>query len=263
MSATTERRGGYRDGNSTADRALTILLMFSDERRQISANDIAEHLNVSRSTAYRYAQTLVNSEFLTEDPGSGFMLGPKVMELARIARHSHGLSDITLPIMRTLAAEFRDTVLLTRRVGPAILCTEREEWPGQYIRLSYERGSRLPLNAGASAYILLAWLPEDLVRTLLAAEELRTYTANTLTDHDAIIERLRQIRADGYCIARGEVDRDVIGIAAPIFDASGDVHAGLSMVTLGSRLSKTDIDTTRDRLVDAARQVTELSVAFS
>jgi DNA-binding IclR family transcriptional regulator len=263
MSANTERRGGYRDGNSTADRALTILMMFSDERRQISANDIAEHLNASRSTAYRYAQTLVNSEFLTEDPGSGFMLGPKVMELARIARHSHGMSDIALPIMRTLAAEFRDTVLLTRRVGPAILCTEREEWPGQYIRLSYERGSRLPLNAGASAYILLAWMPEDLVRTLLAAEDLRTYTPNSLTNHDAIIDRLRQIRADGYCIAQGEVDPDVIGIAAPIFDASGDVHAGLSMVTLATRLSKRDIETTRRRLVDAAQQVTDLFVAFS
>lgn len=263
MSATTERRGGYRDGNSTADRALTILLMFSDDRRQISAYDIADHLNVSRSTAYRYAQTLVNSEFLTEDPGSGFLLGPKIMELARIARRSYGLSDIALPIMRSLAAEFRDTVLLTRRVGPAILCTEREEWPGQYIRLSYERGSRLPLNAGASAYILLAWMPEDLVRTLLAAEDLRKYTPNSLTDPDAIIGRLQQIRADGYCIARGEVDPDVIGIAAPIFDAGGDVCAGLSMVTLASRLTDSDIDATQQRLVEAAHQITTLSRSFT
>ncbi len=104
---------------------------------------------------------------------------------------------------------------------------------------------------------------EDLVRTLLAAEDLRTYTPNSLTDHDAIIERLRQIRADGYCIARGEVDPDVIGIAAPIFGASGDVRAGLSMVALATRLSESDIDTTRKRLVDAARQATEVSFAFS
>ncbi|MFV4914284.1 IclR family transcriptional regulator [Microbacterium lacticum] len=263
MSLATDRKGGYRDGNSTADRALTILLMFSDQRSQISANDVADHLGVSRSTAYRYAQTLVNLEFLVEDPGNGFRLGSKVMELARIARRSYGLSDMALPIMRELSAEFRETVLLTRRVGPAILCVEREEWPGQYIRLSYERGSRLSLNAGASAYILLAWLPESLVRNLLGAEELRSYTSKSLTEPDAILERLRQIRSDGYCVAQGEVDPDAIGIAAPVFDGAGDVCAGLSMVTLRSRLPDAALTSATARLVAGAQQLTELVSSFS
>lgn len=256
MTVATERRGAYRDGNSTADRALTILQMFSEQQDRVSANDIAEHLGVSRSTAYRYAQSLVRSEFLVEESGTGFRLGPKVMELARVARRSYGLSDMAIPIMRQLAAKHKETVLLTRRVGTGILCLEREEWPGQYVRLSYERGTRLSLNAGASALVLLAWLPEDYVREILSGVELYAYTENTLTKPDSILERLAQIRVDGYCIAYGEVDPDVLGIAAPVFDNQGDVSAALSLVTLRTRLTPEAIKTTTRSLVTSAADLT-------
>lgn len=250
-----ERRSGYREGNSTADRALTILQMFSESRTRISATEVAEHLGVSRSTAYRYAQTLVRSEFIVEESGSGFRLGPKVMELARIARRSYGLSDMATPVMRQIAAEFHETVLLTRRMGSIIVCVEREEWPGQYVRLSYERGSRLSLNAGASAWILLAWLPEEYVRQLIDTQALHTYTPNTLTTADEIITRLAQIRSDGYSVAQGEVDADAAAIAAPIFDAQGEVVAGLSLVTLRSRMTPERLDEVVTKLVSSAAQL--------
>ncbi|WP_271985628.1 IclR family transcriptional regulator [Pseudoclavibacter terrae] len=254
---TNERRGSYRDGNSTADRALTILQMFTETRDRVSATEMAEHLGVSRSTSYRYAQTLISSEFLVEEPGSGFRLGPKIMELARIARRGHGLSDIAVPVMRDLAGELRETVLLTKRIGTTILCLEREEWPGLIVRLSYERGSRLSLNAGASALVLLAWLPEDEVRSLLDAEELHAYTAKTLTETDEIIERLRQIKEDGYIVARGEVDPQVMGLAVPIFDAAGRVTAALSVVTLEARIPESHQSALIDKLRTRADSLTE------
>lgn len=63
---------GYRERNSTADRALIILGMFTDDRLQISANDVAEALGSARSTAYRYLQTLVGASFLEEAPNGAF-----------------------------------------------------------------------------------------------------------------------------------------------------------------------------------------------
>lgn len=108
---------------------------------------------------------------------------------------------------------------------------------GHYLRLSYERGSRLSLNAGASALVLLAWLPEDHVRKIIAGVDLHRYTENTLADPDLIVERLKSIRADGFCVAYGQVDPDVLGIAVPIFGSEGDVCATLSLVTLRSRLT--------------------------
>src|SRR5580692_10931732 len=79
---------GYRERNSTADRALNVLQMFSDDRAEISAVEVAENLGVARSTAYRYLQTLVQSQFLDETGRGTFRLGMRILSsrgsLARV-----------------------------------------------------------------------------------------------------------------------------------------------------------------------------------
>jgi DNA-binding IclR family transcriptional regulator len=248
---------GYRERNSTADRALTLLQMFRDDHLELSATEVAEHLGVARSTAYRYLQTLVQSQFLSEDGRGGFRLGMKILELARLTRRGYGLAQIGVPAMRELAHEFHQTVLLTKQMGNAIICLEREESPEQYVRLSYERGTVMSLNAGASALVLLAWLPEAQVRDLLATVSLKQFTSSTLTDPDAIVERLRTIRTDGYALTSGEVDEAAMGIAAPIFRPDGGVLAAISVVLIESRVLKKEIARIVDGVVQSAANLTQ------
>jgi DNA-binding IclR family transcriptional regulator len=232
------RASGYRDRNSTADRALNILGMFSDERLTVSAVDVAAELGCATSTAYRYVQTLVSTSFLEEAPGGGFRLGLRVMELARLARRGYGLIDVALPVMQRLAADVGETTLLTRRIDDVVLCVERCGGADQLMRLSYERGTRVPINAGASALALLAWLPEDEIRELLGRSQLRSFTKNTLTDVDDLVKRLQTIRGDGYSVTLAEVDEDAVGVAAPVFDETGNVLAALSIVASRRRVNR-------------------------
>lgn len=248
---------GYRERNSTSDRTLIILGMFDDERLQISAIDVANALGAARSTAYRYLQTLVATSFLEEAPGGGFRLGIRVLELARLARRSYGLSDTAIPIMREIAGELNETVLLTRRVDGVVVCIERVEGSGQLIRLSYERGSRLPINAGASALALLAWMPETEARGLFAAQPLQRFTDNTLTDVDDLIARLKEIRMAGYSVTHAEVDPDAMGVAAPVFDETGVVTAALSVVSIHRRLSAERLETLTASVRRGAQELTK------
>jgi DNA-binding IclR family transcriptional regulator len=230
------RTSGYRERNSTADRALDILGMFADDRPVISGTEVAERLGTSRSTAYRYLQSLVAGRFLEEAPGGGFRLGLRVLELARLARRTYGLSDVALPVMQRLAARTQESVLLTRRVGDLVVCLDRAESVVHTVRISYERGSALPVNAGAAALALLAWADPAETRTMLERVELRSFTPGTLTDVDALMTRLAEIRELGYSVTRGEVDNDVLGIAAPIRDDTGAVVAAVSVAAVASRV---------------------------
>lgn len=248
---------GYRERNSTADRALNVLQMFADDRAEISAVDVAETLGVARSTAYRYLQTLVQAQFLAETGRGAFRLGLRVFELARIARRGYGLADLCVPAMRDLAEQFQQTVLLTKQMGTAVVCLEREESRTQYVRLSYERGSILSLNAGASALVLLAWTPEATVRGLFGHLSLQTFTAKTLTDPDAIMARLAEIRERGYSVSDGEVDPTAMGIAAPIFRPDGEVLAAISIVLIRSLVSSAQIDRIIEAVTEAARTLSE------
>ncbi|MFG2592309.1 IclR family transcriptional regulator [Streptomyces sp. NPDC048438] len=244
--------GQYRERNSTADRALDILGLFSENKLSVSGQEVATALGTARSTAYRYLQSLVGSGFLEENPAGGFRLGMRVLELSRLARRGYGMSEIAVPVMGRLCAEVGETVLLTRRAGGAAICVERCE-AEHPVRISYERGSVLPANAGASALALLAWLPEQQCRDLLAAQRLERFTARTITDIDALVDRLVQIRKVGHCVSRGELDSDILGIAAPVHGSSGDVVAAVSVAALEHRVP----DRRLDEVVAAVRRAAD------
>ncbi|WP_067479119.1 IclR family transcriptional regulator [Actinomadura hibisca] len=233
---------GYRERNSTADRALEILLLFDDDRTVATGTDIADHLGVARSTAYRYLQSLVASGFIEEQPPAGYRLGPRVFELARLARKGLGLSEIARPLMRELAAEVGETVLLTRRTGGTVVCLEREE-ADHPVRLSYERGHVLPINAGAAALVLLAYAPPQEIAAALGRERLPRFTGATVTDAAELYERLESIKADGLAVSRGELDPDVLGVAAPIRGARGEVVAAVSVAALSHRVPVSRVPT--------------------
>ncbi|MGK5531011.1 IclR family transcriptional regulator [Streptomyces sp. URMC 129] len=261
MSGATARYSGtnqgYRGRNSTADRALDILLLFADDRPVLTATEVAAHLGVARSTTYRYLQSLTVGGFLTEneDGAPGFRLGPRVLDLARLARKGVGLSAPARPVMRDLVRRTGHPVLLTRRAGPDIVCLEREE-AGHTLRLSYERGQVLPVNAGAAALVLLAWAPAGELDALLAGP-LPRFTGATLTDPGELRERLAGIREQGHAVGRGELDPDVIGVAAPVRGEEGRVVAALSVAALAHRVPDEELPGFVTAVREAAAELSE------
>lgn len=254
----TPKSSAYRERNSTADKALDILGLFTPERLTVSAAEVAKELSVARSTAYRYLLTLGSAGYLEENPSGGFRLGLKVFELARLARASYGLTQLALPPMHVLAQGTEETVLLTRRSGNRVVCLEKEEPTDHRMRVSYERGSAMPLNAGASAWVLLAWEDPESVARLLAENRLEKFTDSTVVNANKVQDRLADIRTQGYAISRGELDPDAIGIAAPIWDDQNRVVAGLSVVAAARRVPESRVQELVEDLRKCADQISDL-----
>jgi len=252
----TEAGASTTGRNSTADRAIDVLFLFDAQNPVLSAGDIAERLGMSRSTTYRYLQSLRASNLLEEDAArGGFRLGPRIFELARIAREGLGLSEIALPVMRDLARDVDETVLLTRRSGNMAVCVERVEI-SRPIRLSYERGHLLPLHAGAPAKVLLAY-EEDADRGLDALAPFERFTETTITDPDELRRELAQIRDRGFALSNGERDVGVRGVGAPVFGPDGRITAGISVGCLAFETTEDDLPAVIDAVMAAARRVTD------
>ncbi|GAA2636025.1 IclR family transcriptional regulator [Actinomadura fulvescens] len=249
------RSSGYRERNSTADRALDILQLFDDSRLVVTGQDVADQLGVARSTAYRYLQSLVSSGFIEEQRPAGYRLGPRVFELARLARKGIGLSEIARPVMRELVETVGEAVLLTRRAGATVVCLEREE-TDHPVRLSYERGHVLPINAGAAALVLLAWASDAEITDVIEQSGLPRFTGATVTDANVLRERLATIKAEGVAVTRGELDADVLGIAAPIRDSGDAVVAAVSIAALSHRVPDERVDEVADAVRAAATEIT-------
>jgi DNA-binding IclR family transcriptional regulator len=237
MERMAQNSGPASGRNTTADRAIDVLLLFDDDAPVLSAGEVAERLDMSRSTTYRYLQSLRSYDLLEEDEiRGGFRLGPRVHELARVARKGLGLSEIALPIMQALCNRVGEAVLLTRRFGDRVVCVERVEGSSP-TRLSYERGHVLPVHAGASAKVLLAFAQPEDIDKVLATATLERFTESTVTDADELRRQLAKIRELGYSVSDGEIDLGVRGVAAPILSPDGHVRAGLSAAGLAFRLT--------------------------
>ena len=240
--------------NLTADRTIQLLLLYDENRTVLSATEVAIRLGISRSTTYRYLQSLRDAELLEESP-TGYRLGPRIFSLARIARKGLGLSEVAAPVMRRLVSETGETVLLCRRFGDRVVCLEREE-SRSYLRISYERGQILPVHAGASALVLVAWLDDAEIDRTLGSEPLQKFTDNTITDPQALRARLSEIRRLGYVVTYGEHNPGVASVAAPIFGRPDQVIAGLSVIMPQHRVEASQLQGTIELVLRAAHEIT-------
>lgn len=241
--------------NATADRAIDVLLLFNEEQPVLTAEEVSERLGMPRSTTYRYLQSLRSYGLVEEgDTNGSFRLGPSVFRLARAARVGIGLPEIALPVMHDLVAQTGETALLTRRTDAHVVCIERVE-STQRIRLSYERGHVLPLHAGASAKVLMAFLDPAEIEAVLSSGPFQRYTENTITDPALLRTQLETIRANGYAVTNGEVDEGVRGVAAPIFGPNKRIVAGLSVAGPAFRIDDTVLPDVIHAVQEAANRI--------
>jgi DNA-binding IclR family transcriptional regulator len=240
------------NANSTADRAIEILLLFDDEHPVLSALEIADHFGMSRSTIYRYLASLRSQGLLIELP-DGFGLGHRIFELAKIARRNFDILDVASDTLEALSRELGETVLLTQRYEGNVVILQSWE-SNRPLRISYHRGETLPMPVGASGKVILAYGN--------AAETGKTLEGFNLDPAKlrGFRQELDEVRAKGLAVNRGEIDEGVAAIAMPILERNGTARYVVSLVAPMSRL---DVDNAADKIEKLRDAVNQVSEAWS
>ena len=237
------------------EKMIGILDLFEGAEMEWTPEAMAERLDLTRSTLYRYLKVLADAGLLTSLPGVGYTLGPRIAELDFRMRHSDPLITASRPVMEALVAEIPGIALLCRRYRGLVLCVHQEASPGIGFRSAYERGSARPLLRGAASRIILAHMPAAILRKLHQAAPQDFAEAGLGADLDAVRAHLRAIRQLGVAVTKGELAQGVIGVGAPIFDSKGGVLGSLS-VTIGEPdMAPERLAFVSDRVASGARMV--------
>jgi IclR family transcriptional regulator, KDG regulon repressor len=235
---------------------LAVLLLYDAASPSFTVAEVSNLLGYSLSKAYRIIRTLVRNGFLQEGPGKAqYTLGLNILKLGLLAQQNLNVAVTARPLMKDLALLARETVLLTAVDGTRAVCIERVE-SEEPIRYSlFQPGASLPLHAGASSKILMAYLPESEWDRIIGKEGLKGYTDTTLTSPEELKANLREIRKRGFALSDHEVDRDVRAVAAPIFNSVGGVVAGLSITGPIYRINKRRLGELAKLAVDYAGRI--------
>lgn len=235
---------------SSLARTLEVLDLFSTETTAITAESVIERLQLSRTTAYRYLQVLTQSGLIAHFGGS-YVPGPRIIELDLLIRTADPVLMVAEPVMREISADHECDVQLLSMYGNRVIVTSHVRAGGE-LPMSYGRGRTMPLFHGAGAWVIMAVLPAARQRRLLQMESNRP-GGKTATWED-IRSTLGQTRRRGFYVSHGELDPDVVGIAAPITHDSLDAPAALVILLRRQRFALTD----ESRVIDLVRQAADL-----
>jgi DNA-binding IclR family transcriptional regulator len=237
-------------GAEGARRALALLTSFSRERHTLTARELSQATAVPLPSVYRYVALLREEGLLVGDDRGAYHLTAKLIALGQAAEAAETLLDFADPVMRRLAAETGETVILVRRVASAAVCVHRVESAHQ-LRTSYEPGQPLSLERGASARLLLASMPPEARRDYLAPLARRDPQAAARLEEQVTIAGQR-----GWEVSEEEIDEGVWAASAAIRDSQGIVAA----ITVPSPLVRAPADMQEQLLStvrSAASQINE------
>jgi len=241
---------------------LNILLLYETHTPYFTVPEISKRLGYSKSKTYRLIRTLIKYGLLQEyDHTSKYSLGLNAFRLGLLAQQQFNITVIARPFMKELSKMTKETVVLTAVNGTKAIVLDRVESDEPIRYTIFHPGASIPLHAGASSKILMAYLPEKDWDEIISKEGLRRYTANTITDKRSLKAHLRGIRKRGFGFSDQEVDRDVRAVAAPIFNAAGELAAGLSVAGPAYRIHKRKMNSWGRLVVQYAREISN-SVAL-
>lgn len=237
------------------ERASAILHLF-EQRQEWGITQIAEQMQLSKSTVFGLVSTLEHLGFLSKNPGSDrYCLGLELYRLGSLV--DADIRRLVLPELTMLSELLEETINYVRPDGADVVYLVKKESPHS-MRICTKNGQRYPMYATAVGKAILAFLPEAQRQSIVHAAQFHAYTRHTIMQTEQLEQALAQIREQGYALDREELEYGLVCAAVPIFDANALPIAALSCSGPKMRMTEKKIAQCVQQLRLSARKLREL-----
>lgn len=195
--------------------------------------DLAEHLELPKSTVHNHLQTLRRNEYVTKQ-GSEYAVGLRFLQLGEHARDRRPIATIAPPEIDKLAEETREMAnLLVEEHGRGVFLYRAKG--ADAVHMDTHAGKRVPLHTTGFGKAILAHLPDERVERILDRHGLPAVTPSTITDRGRLLEELETVRERGYAYDDEERLEGLRCVAAPVI-VDDDVLGAVSVSGPRSRI---------------------------
>jgi IclR family acetate operon transcriptional repressor len=203
---------------NSVDHALRLLLLFRS-KPSVRVSEVADYLNVARSTAHRLLGMLVHRQFAVQDPATrAYRPGPRLVEIGLAAVGALDLRARMRPYLTQIAASTSETVSLLVMEGDTVHFIDTIE-SQLTVRVSSRLDVRMPAHATSAGKAMLAALTNAEVLAIYPDEKLVTATDRTMTTRTQLLAELEQVRAGGFATNFEESEAGLGAVGMAILDA--------------------------------------------
>lgn len=190
--AKAQTEGDSTPGSQTLARGLAALNLVAAAPTGLTAQQVADHVGVHRTIAYRLLTTLARFRLVAKGEDGRYRPAAGLAVLG--ASFDNNVRQLSLPTLRALADDLGTTVSLLvaegdQQVAVAVIVPTHVAY-----QLAFHEGSRYPLNRGAAGIALLASMPARPGERDLVAEA----------------------REQGWVVTYGEIEPNTYGLAVAV-----------------------------------------------
>lgn len=210
------------------DRAAMILDAISRYSLPVSLKALGADTNLPASTVFRILHSLIDNHFVKRDSSGKYQLSGRIIRLSNNQNTAVDFREIALPYMEKLRDKFDETINLTIREGDVVIYVEKSI-PNKMMHVQQIIGSRAPLHVTGVGKMMLGRDGEQGICGYALRTNLPSYTRNTLSKRDKLVNECLTCVENGYAYDNEEAEVGVGCIGVLIYDKYGEVLAGLSV----------------------------------
>lgn len=243
--------------DGTVGKALEVLDLVASFEKPVRFTELLGQSPYPKATLYRFLQSLTNQGMLFHDPDHGtYSLGARLVRLAHAAWKNASLAPIAKPQIEALAAKTGETVHLAQIDNGQVVFVDKLKTNDRIETLA-QVGMVAPAYCTGVGKAMLAHMAPKRLEVALQQQAYFSYTPNSHTSAESVIDELQTIRNDGVAYDREEHELGIISIAAPILAGNGRVIGAVSIATSTMRHTLESIAAFRPALLEAAQKIGE------
>lgn len=209
-----------KSGVQVIARAADILRVLKNNQSGMSLGQIANRIDLPRSTVQRIVSALQEEQFVISDSnGGGLRLGPGLAALGNATRYNI-VEQCRLHLTELTQKTGETADLSVLRNGSMVFL---DQVPGTHrLRTISSVGEVFPITTSANGRACLSRLPEEDARTHILAEWERWGAEHAI---EPFMEQLKIVRDDGLAFDLDDHTNGISAIGFSFCDWAGDMHA--------------------------------------
>lgn len=232
-------------------RALEILRCFR-YAPEMGISEIAEEMNLNKSTVFGLVNTLTGYGYLEQVPSNRkYRLGLELFEMGNLVLSRIDIRNEAKELCTPLVQKYPATVhIATHSEGEVVYVDKLDA--GLSLISASSVGKRLPMHCTGVGKAILAYLPETYIDQYLQFP-LKKFTEKTVTTRQQLADELSNVRKMGIAMDQEEIELGLSCIAAPILQRNGEPVLAISLSFPYGRISSINLEEAKEELLMRTR----------
>lgn len=238
-------------GIQSVEIAGQILRVMVEQSAPLGLSEIAERIGSAPAQIFTYLVSLERTGLLKRDPVTQkFEPGSLSLRLGLNALYDGPKVKPAIAAVERLGQELKLNVFVSvwTRFGPVVIFYREY---GMVMNLGFKQGSVFSLTRTATGKLFAALMAQEKCAEVIAGQTFTRDDIRQFTSAD-FQQTLAEIRRLGLSISRSIPTPSVSALAAPIFDADGQILLAISAFSSASQLDDNKLTAIGERLLAEA-----------